>query len=231
MRETCWKCAQRIEMCLCEHITKFATNTHFVFLVHPMEFKKEKIGTGRMTHTSLPNSSFLMGIDFTQDKQVNAYLNDPNNFCMILWPGVSSIEIPKIKDLQESKNKKLVVFILDGTWACARKMYLQSPNLQKLQKISITPTAPSIFVIKQQPNSLCLSTMEAVLYVLKDLEKINIENKQNWEEILKPFKFMVQRQIEISNDPSRKSYRGRRTYDLEAIQKRAEIGTRKRKLF
>ncbi len=230
-RYTCWKCSQRVELCLCEHITKFDTNSHFVFLVHPMEFKKEKIGTGRMTHSSLPNSTFHMGIDFSDDKTVNTFLNDPDNLCMILWPGSTSIEIDQIKTLPNILNKRPVIFILDGTWSCARKIYMQSPNLHNLQKISITPTAPSLFVIKQQPNSLCLSTMEAAVYVLKDLEKIQLEKNQNWDKMLHPFKLMIQRQIEISNDPTRKSYRGKKSYDLEAIQMRAAEGTRKRKLF
>lgn len=225
MRDLCRSCAQRMEYCLCEHITKYSTQTKFVILVHPKEYKRESICTGRMTHSSLPNSSFLMGVDFSEDKQVNQYIDDPANHCLLLYPGPEAIETSSI----EKTEKNLIIFILDGTWANARKMYNMSKNLQKLQKISINPTAPSLFIIKQQPFEKCLSTLEAVIYVLKDLEKASIEASHDWDQMLKPFTTMIARQIEISNDPTRLSYRGKKCYDLESIQKRAQTGTRRKK--
>lgn len=230
-RTICWKCGQKQEMCLCSYIHKFHTQAHFVFLVHPKEFKKERIGTGRMTHASLPNSSFLMGVDFTLDDRVNRYILDPQFQTFILWPGAGSIPVENLNQEGFVSTKKTVIFILDGTWAFAKKMYQLSRNLHNVAKISIEPTAPSLFVIKQQPEKLCLSTMEAILYILKGLEEAKVENNQNWDLMLEPFKKMVQRQIEISQDPSRKSYRNKKAYDLEAIQRRAESGTRKRKIF
>ncbi len=230
-RTTCWNCGRRIEMCLCSLVQKFDTNALFFFLVHPKEFRKEKVGSGRISHSSLPNSIFHMGIDFSHDKIVNEIIDDPNNFCVILWPGEESLPITNSYIIEQGQIKRLVVFILDGTWTCARKMYRQSSNLQKIQKVAIYPSAPSIFVIKQQPLENCLSTIEALVYVLKDLEKAGLEKEANWDDILIPFKRMIQQQIEISQDPTRKSYRGKQSYDLEAIKKRAQDGTRKRKLF
>ncbi|MFY8156208.1 MAG: DTW domain-containing protein, partial [Rhabdaerophilum sp.] len=58
-------------------------------------------------------------------------------------------------------GKQLVVLRLDATWACARTMLRLSPTLQALPRIMFTPTAPSRFIIKQQPQEGCLSTLEA----------------------------------------------------------------------
>jgi len=230
-RQVCWSCGQKQEMCLCDHIQKFHTISHFVFLVHPKEFKKERIGTGRMTHSSLPNSSFLMGIDFSHDERVNQFIQNPLYRCFVLWPGSGSLPVEQVTTSELDQDKKIVIFILDGTWAFAKKMYQLSRNLYDLAKISIQPTAMSLFVIKQQPEKLCLSTMEAVLYILKGLELAKVESPQNWDLILAPFKKMVERQIEISQDPNRTSYRSKKAYDLDAIRNRAERGTRKRKIF
>jgi DTW domain-containing protein YfiP len=197
-----------------------------VILIHPKEYKKEKIGTGRLTHASLPNSSLIVGIDFSHHDQVNQLISNQENQCLLLYPGEMAIQT---KELTETR-KNLVIFILDGTWACARKMYNQSKNLQSLPKLSIQPTAPSLFVIKQQPQSLCLSTMEAVLYVLKDLEQAQMEVSQDWEQILTPFKLMIQRQIEFASSSTQKSYRGKKGFDLAAIQQRAKQGTRKKRI-
>lgn len=231
MRTTCWKCSQKIEFCLCSEIHSVQTNAHFIFLVHPKEFKKEKLGTGRMTHSALINSSFWMGIDFTQDHRVNQILSDPQYQCFILWPGDDSLELAQVELAKDHQNKKVVIFILDGTWAFAKKMYRLSTNLHSIQKISITPTKPSEFIFKQQPEAICLSTVESIVYVLEGLEKNGFEKHQNWEVLLNPFRKMVKRQIEISQNPHRKSYRNTGGYKLDAIKERAQSGTRKRKLF
>jgi DTW domain-containing protein YfiP len=226
-RETCWQCVQTKELCLCTHVHKFATKTHFVILIHPKEYKKEKIGTGRLTHASLPNSSLIVGIDFSNNDKVNQIINNSENQCLLLYPGENAV---KTSELQSTTHKKLIIFILDGTWACARKMYNRSQNLQTLAKISITPTAPSLFIIKQQPKSLCLSTMEAAIYVLKDLEQAKIEINHDWDKMLTPFKLMIQRQITFASSTDKKSYRGVKGFDFKAIQQRALQGTRKKRI-
>ena len=230
-RQICWDCGQKQDLCLCSHITKFNTNTHFVFLVHPKEFKKERIATGRMSHTALPNSVFLMGLNFTHDERVNRYLNDPQNRCFILWPGAHSVPVENISHDEILENKKIIIFVLDGTWAFAKKMYQLSLNLHPVDKISIEPKDMSLFIIKQQPEKLCLSTLEAIVYILRGLEQARIEEKQDWDKMYVPLKLMVERQIQMSQDPNRKSYRSKKSYDLDAIKERALVGTRKRKIF
>lgn len=231
MRTTCWKCSQRIEFCLCSEIKTLQTKTQFIFLVHPKEFKKEKLGTGRMTHSALTNSHFWMGIDFSQDSRVNRVVQDKNNQCFILWPGDEAINLSDENFERFNPKKNIVIFILDGTWAFAKKMYRLSSNLHSIQKLAITPTRPSEFIFKQQPELLCLSTVEAIVYVLEGLEKNHLETSQDWQILMNPFRKMVARQIEISQNPHRKSYRNNGGYKLGAIKERAQSGTRKRKLF
>ena len=228
---TCWKCLHKIEYCLCAEIQKFQTNTRFIILVHPKEFKKEKLGTGRMSHGSLPNSDLWMGIDFSNDNRVNRILDNPENACYILWPGKNSIDLNQTENFSQSAGKQIYIFILDATWSCARKMYRSSINLQKIQRIAITPDSPSEFKFKKQPARACLSTIEAITYVLKGLEKNKLEIKQDWQLILRPFHKMVQRQLDISADPHRKSYRGSSQYSSAEIKERTRQGQSRRKLF
>ena len=69
-----------------------------------------------------------------------------------------------------SAGGRLLVFILDATWSGARKMLKLSPSLQRLPRVMFTPTAPSRYVIKQQPQDGCLSTLEACHELLLSLE-------------------------------------------------------------
>ena len=61
---------------MCEYIQKIDTNTRFIIIMHPKEFKKTKNNTGRFTHQSLPNSKIYIGIDFNKDDEINNIINN-----------------------------------------------------------------------------------------------------------------------------------------------------------
>lgn len=231
MSGRCYRCGVRENTCVCESIPSLNNQTHLVLLMHPKEFKKERLGTGRMTHAALKNSQMIMGVDFTNDQNVNELIRDPKNFCTVLWPGDNALEWTGEKSLKtQLQGKRLVVFLLDGTWNCARKMYRMSHNLQLLPKISLKPTRPSAFTIKQQPDVLCLSTIEAVQLLFETLQQASLEIDQDWSELIRPFIKMNAQQIQIASDPNRQGYR-RGTYNPSATLQRAIEGTRSRKLF
>ena len=98
------------------------------------------------------------------------------------------------------------IFILDGTWPCARKMLKLSKNLQKLNRVSFDNEIKSKFIIKQQPESLCLSTIESVHTVLKLLKEGNIEQCDTTGFLL-PFEKMIEYQVECILNPNNKNYR------------------------
>jgi DTW domain-containing protein YfiP len=177
-----------------------------VILIHPKEFKKEKNGTGLFTHLQLKNSSLIMGVNFSQDKQVNKILNDSNIDSYILYPGTGSINLSQKNSKLTQNKKNRVIFIIDGTWPCAKKMLKLSTNLHSIPKISFDNTIRSQFLIKQQPYPACLSTIESVHHLLsllnkKDIESVTLEN------FLLPFEKMVEFQIKCIKNPPQDSYR------------------------
>jgi hypothetical protein len=137
------------------------TRTRFVFLMHPHEFKHEKAATGRLTHLCLANSELQMGLAFDNQESVQEIINDPRNLVMLVYPSVGARNLSK-GDLTPADigDRRLVFFLLDATWAGAKKMLRLSPSLQRLPRVMFTPTAPSRYVIKQQPVAGCLSTLE-----------------------------------------------------------------------
>jgi len=183
--------------------------------MHPKEFKEEKAATGRLTHLCLSNSEIATGVAFGEDDRVTELMRDDRNFCALLYPGPTALNLSRetadgveVAKLREHlRGKTLVVFVLDGTWALARKMLRLSPALQTLPRVMFTPATPSRYLIKQQPVAGCLATIEAVHELLIALEKARLDVYPDPEQLLRVFAEMQDFQIACARDPQRAGYR------------------------
>ncbi len=194
--------------CICKHTNPIQTKTRFIILMHPMEYKKEKNGTGHMTNLQLENSEIIVGVDFTNNNRVNEILTKETSCSFLLYPGKDNfnLSIRKSSEINSFMGKNPHIFLLDGTWACARKMLKLSTNLQKLQRVSFDNKIKSKFIIKQQPESLCLSTIESVYTVLNLLKEGDVEQCEP-KDFLLPFEKMLEYQVECILNPNNNSYR------------------------
>ncbi len=237
-RETCYRCFWPKALCWCPSIQPMDTRTRFVFLMHPKEFKQEKAGTGRLTHLCLTQSEIHMGLGFDSDASVQALIADPKNYPVLLYPGTSALNLSTASAAQLSTlssqldQRQLVVFLLDATWSGARKMLKLSPSLQRLPRIMFTPAAPSRFIIKQQPQPGCLSTLEATHELLLTLERTGLDRYPLPAQLLDLFQRMQDFQIRCAADPDRPGYRRHPYSDPASRGPRAtgRSGTRSRYL-
>ncbi len=183
--------------CICEHINPLQTKTRFVILMHPKEYKQERIGTGRMTNLQLQNSEIIVGVDFTHNTRVNELLAEAEDSSFLLFPGADSFNLSTSNpgELKTYLGDSPHIFLIDGTWPWARKMLKLSKNLQQLNRVSFDNTIESKFIIKQQPKPLCLSTIESVYTVLKLLNAGNLEQCVT-KDFLTPFERMIQYQLD-----------------------------------
>ena len=209
-RVICPQCRKALKDCLCSELKPFDPKIRVVILMHPMEAKKERVGTGRVAHLSLKNSEIIVGIDFTDNARVNALINDPKLFPTVLYPGDNSLNITNDEfSYSDASGKELVVFIIDGTWPCAKKMMTLSKNLHTITRVCFTPRKSSQFLIKQQPHELCVSTIEAIYIFLDDIQnqsKTNLFGSQH-ETLLDMLKYIVDFQIDCATNPTSKGYR------------------------
>jgi len=234
MRVMCYRCFWPQSLCWCGSLHPMATGTRFVFLMHPKEFKEEKAGTGRLTHLCLQNSELHMGIGFDDHEAVQELLADPRNHGVLLYPGTEALNLSAASDSQLSAlssqlhERQLVIFLLDATWSLARKMLRLSPSLQRLPRVMFTPTAPSRYIIKQQPQAGCLSTLEAVHELLLVLEKQGLDRYERPAQLLEVFERLQRFQLECAADPHRAGYR-RQSYSDPATRRksRGERGNRR----
>jgi DTW domain-containing protein len=206
-RERCYRCFWPKALCWCDSIRPMPTSTKFVFLMHPKEFKDQRTGTGRLTHLCLADSELHMGIGFDEVEVVQALIRDPANFPMLLYPGPQARVLPGGLQPEELAGRRLVVFLLDGTWACAAKMLRYSSSLKQLPRIMFPPSAPSSFVIKQQPVVGCLSTLEATHELLLALERAGLDRYALPEQLPGLFHRMQDFLISCAQDPLRPGYR------------------------
>ncbi|WP_263833481.1 tRNA-uridine aminocarboxypropyltransferase [Sulfurospirillum oryzae] len=209
-RAKCYSCYRPKSSCMCSHIRPIATQTKFIVLMHPKEFKKTKNGTGHLTHLSLPNSELFMGIDFSDNARINEIIATHESF--ILYPSKHAINLSHHNPLTEKAlhvKKKVAIFLIDSTWACSLKMMRESKNLHALSHISFDSTKRSEFKIKEQPLEYCLSTIESTLTVLELLTKWQIETiEQNkLDTFLTPFHAMIDYQLECIQNPLHQAVR------------------------
>lgn len=203
-RQLCLRCMHPEFSCYCSTLQPFDSQMQFVILIHPIEYHR-RIATGRMSHLILKNSQLIKGQDFTHETRVNEIIQNPMNHCVILYPGKTSINLSQLtleqrKDFTPSQ-KKLTVFVIDGTWATARQMLRHSLNLHQMPRVCFDVTKPSQFKVRKQPEPHCLSTIEAIhelIELMGPAVDFDVMSKKH-EALLHAFSTMVERQIEFVN--------------------------------
>lgn len=194
------------------------TRTRFVFLMHPKEYKQEKAATGRLTHLCLANSELHMGIGFDEHEAVQDLIRDPRYFPVLLYPGTEARNLSTGGlTLADLGGRTLLVFLLDSTWSGARKMLRLSPSLQRLPRVMFISTSLSRYVIKQQPQEGCLSTLEATHEMLLALERSGLDRYPLPDQLLGLFQRMQDFQLRCAADPALAGYR-RKAYTPATVR-------------
>jgi len=210
-REKCYSCFRPKSSCMCAHINAIDTNTKFVILMHPKEFKKVKNNTGFFTHLSLSNSEVFIGIDFSNHKRINEIIATHESY--ILFPSSNAVNLSDENvNMSGDRERPMAIFLIDSTWACTKKIFTMSENLNQLQHMSFTTEKISQYQIKEQPESNYLSTIESTLVVLELLNKRSVENITSDElnGFLNPFFKMIEYQKKLIENPLSNAVRFKR---------------------
>lgn len=215
----CLKCRRRLRTCICEHLRPFKTTSRFIILMHPMEFKKEKVGTGRFSHLILENSAVFVDISFDENKPFLEMLNDPQYESYVLYPGDEVVDLSGDVPVEFLSGKPKQFIVIDGTWPCAKKMMRLSTCLHDLPRVSFSTNRTSAFKVKHQPLPECLSTVESIHQVICDLNRLGMEKTEGKEEnLIQVFNRTVEHQISLAEDPHRQGYR-RKAFSLPSERK------------
>jgi len=172
------------------------TRTRIVLLMHPMEFRHQKCTTGRLTCLNLANSEIIPGVSFDGNARFCSLIDDPLNYPVLLYPGEGATGIRGGGfPASAPGERRLIVFLIDATWHCSRKIVRESPSLMRLPRLTIQPNAPSRFIIKRQPAAWCLSTIEAAHELLLALEAGGLDVYPDKNRLLDAFNAMQDFQV------------------------------------
>lgn len=201
MREICYNCYRPKDTCLCKFVPPFDSGIKFVFLMHPKEAKKNRTGTGRLSHAGLLDSEILVGIDFTKNERLCQLLNDPQYYPVLLYPGDDAWTAKKDGFKEEIGNRRVLAIIIDSTWFCSKKMLRFSTNVTSLPKLSFSGSYRSIYTFKREPSEECVSTIETCYYLIKEFQQAEIVDKEiNPECLMDGFKELIKLQLQKEND-------------------------------
>lgn len=126
--------------------------------------------TGRMLQLGLAEGRCLLyrGKTFPNSKAddtLRDILNDKTR-TLLLYPTRDAVPIDEI-DVSEGPFN---IVLLDGTWPQAKAIFTRSPVLQKLRQVKLVGSLTSHYVIRTQPTTGCLSTLETAASALSTLE-------------------------------------------------------------
>lgn len=242
-REYCLVCWRSTTLCICDVIKPFATQCEVALLMHPMEAKRQRLGTGRLTKAAIEGTRLFYDVNLDEDGGFIAYLEDPRYHHVLLYPA----ENPEYIDQESIPNswhaplikegKILCLHFIDATWPMAKKMMRLSKRLQEMPKVSFKNLNQSRFIIKHQPHKACLSTIETTYHCLKGLKSMGLEPnlKNEHENLLQILDTLVSFQLKCEHDPNIKSTRGTKPRGIKAHEKEklefSRIREKKNRLF
>lgn len=172
-RARCLACLRAQRSCICRWIAPVTPQVQLLILQHPLEVANAK-GSARLLHLSLPGSRLEVGEAFPPG-QLDAWLT-PDRHNVLLYPdtvqdpslGLGTPQPLDASWLKQPQTLRLVV--LDGTWRKSRKMLYLNPLLQTLPRLPLRNTPPSHYLIRKAHLPDQLSTLEASVYALAQLE-------------------------------------------------------------
>lgn len=192
-RTNCQSCFLCSSKCICGFIKTIQSDFQIIILQHLRE-RHKSIGTEKIVRLSIPNTITISSYRFQHNPLLNEILNDKDRKGYLLYPAKEAVSADKI-NTATFKNKFLVV--LDGTWSHAQNIYQSCEGLKMLEPITLANNYRSNYRIRTQPNTNCLSTVEAVAHCLESLEN----SKGKYKPLLNVFDKMIDAQCdEIPNE-------------------------------
>jgi DTW domain-containing protein YfiP len=177
----CYDCFRPAAACFCDSIPTIDNRTEVLILQHRREHF-HRFNTARIVQKGLRNSQLLS--DRTHNLARQLQLKPGAG---LLYPGPSAT---LMADVPEAERPQQLV-VVDGTWHQTKTLVRDIPALQSLPRYQLTPTVPSRYRIRREPNETALSTVEATVAALRILEPETV----GFEQLLQAFERMVSMQL------------------------------------
>lgn len=184
-REQCLRCFRPLGHCYCALLPTVDNQTPLLIVQHPRE-RFHPFGTARMLDLGLQR--VRVEIDHVGRLQRPGALHFAPG-AALLYPGPEA----RLLDELEPHERPRELVVIDGTWHHAHTLLRDIPDLQTLPCVKLRPTAPSRYRIRAEPRAECLSTVEATLRALQQIEP----HTRGFDDLLAAFDRIIDHQIEF----------------------------------
>ena len=217
-RARCPHCLRALRSCLCALARPVQHQVQLLILMHPDEVHEAK-GTGHLLHLCLPHSQTLVGeqLDDAALQQAlhGAWPGDTNTntaatprHTLLLYPATTAQdtalgleEAAPLPQPWPCPPQRLRLVVLDGTWRKSRKMLYCNPALQTLPRLALQNVPPSQYAIRKAHLPGQLSTFEATVLALAQLEQWPADSPQP-QSLQQVFERFVAMQIQMRQQHS-----------------------------
>jgi DTW domain-containing protein YfiP len=189
---------------VCDRVVSYPTTRRVLILQHPQE-QDALLGSAQIVEASLPKAQIVVGLSWRnlahalREEDV-----DPHGWA-VLFPDSESAgdEVTTRRGAVLEPTSLEGIIVLDGTWSKAKTLWWRNPWLNKLNRITLKPSQPSIYGrMRVEPRREFVSTLESVAAALT----LCGESPEIEAGLLRIFRTLVQRvrDAEIIPDKGRR---------------------------
>lgn len=192
-RPTCFRCCRPLKVCLCPYLPPrpLDVSTCLYIVQHPAE-ESRVLRTVPLLTACLPPGKcrVFVGRRFSEERypELAAVCKDART--LLLYPGAGAENLEDLSsDFTATAHS---VILIDGTWSQAKDMFLRNALLRLPRQVQLRSAPSSQYVIRTQPNNMCVSTLECAAAALSIMEK----NRSIPEVLLKPLQALCSFQLQ-----------------------------------
>jgi DTW domain-containing protein YfiP len=165
---SCETCHRPAAACVCDRIVTYPTKRRVLILQH-MQERDALLGSAQIVQASLPKAKIVVGLSWRNlAHALDEEGVDPQRWAVV-FPDKESPGNRVTTRAGEPVNPKSLegIIVLDGTWSKAKTLWWRNAWLNKLNRLSLQPKAPSIYgKLRAEPKRELVSTLESVTAAL-----------------------------------------------------------------
>lgn len=142
------------------------------------------------------------GPGLMRDAEFLFWLSERQGRTWILYPSHDCVWLKEGQSHALRPTGRPGIVLIDGTWSQAKGLMRDCAALHALPRVAFQPKAPSQYAIREQPQELCLSSLEATHELCRILGTASAPGPGP---MLKTFLAMVDFQIQSENSAQSKS--------------------------
>ncbi|ADZ90762.1 DTW domain-containing protein [Marinomonas mediterranea] len=169
-RQHCDKCGFIDRQCVCQFIRQARVPQRVIIIQDQKEASHAKNTVGLLS-LALPQ---IEVIKVQVDEDVSSYLTGFSPDDTALLHPSEHAEVIESLDVDRKFGINTLV-VIDATWRRAKRILLSNPSLQKFPALTFGQTVKSVYSIRKAPSAEDLSTFEAGVYALEQLNNIRLE--------------------------------------------------------